>query len=252
MARHVDGIHTLPYVGTVHIGRSTVHVTWTALELAVPSQRCPWEPDGASFSQTGHGAGGAVEMPSFDGASWSVLATWEDAEQARAAAPVGVDGVRSAWHVVLEPVSFRGDAVLSAGARPFAQLPPRGKVAGAAAVITLAGLGPDPARTSEFLERFPQLGHEVRSAPGHRAALVQAPADGAVLTFSAWQTLRDAVTWAYHRPDHSQVVRRQEEHSLLATSGFLRCAVVASAGALGGTDPLAGLTGTPVPVQEQR
>jgi hypothetical protein len=81
---------------------------------------------------------------------------------------------------------------------------------------------------------------------------VQAPADGAVLTFSAWQTLRDAVTWAYHRPDHSQVVRRQEEHSLLATSGFLRCAVVASAGALGGTDPLAGLTGTPVPVQEQR
>jgi hypothetical protein len=119
-------------------------VTWTTLELARPEPRCPWEPDGASFSQTGHGAGGAVEMPSFDGASWSVLATWEDAEQARAAAPVGVDGVRSAWHVVLEPVSFRGDAVLSAGARPFAQLPPRGKVAGAAAVITLAGLGPDP------------------------------------------------------------------------------------------------------------
>jgi heme-degrading monooxygenase HmoA len=192
-----------------------------------------------------------VDLPSFDGASWSVIATWQDAASAQAAAPVAVDGVRSAWHVVLEPVSFRGDAVLSAGARPFSELPPRGKVAGAAAVITLAGMGPDPARTGEFLERFPQLGRNVRSAPGHRAALVQAPADGAVLTFSAWSTLRDAVTWAYHRPDHAETVRRQEEHGLLATSGFLRCAVVASAGTLGDTDPLAGLTGVPVPLKEQ-
>jgi heme-degrading monooxygenase HmoA len=190
-------------------------------------------------------------MPSFDGTTWSVLATWEDASSAEAAAPAAVDGVRSAWHVVLEPVSFRGDAVLSGGARPFAQLPSRGKVAGAAAVITLAGLGPDPVRSGEFFERFPVLGRDVRSAPGHRAALVQAPADGAVLTFSAWRTLRDAVTWAYHRPEHSQTVRRQEEHQLLATSGFLRCAVVASAGTLGDTDPLAGLTGAPVPVPVQ-
>ena len=225
-----------------------MHVSWTALELSAPSSTCPWVPSGASFVQCGHGSGSAVEMPSFDGASWSVLATWEDAEQATAAAPVAVDGVRSAWHVVLDPVSYRGDAVLSAGAQPFARLPSRGKVTGAAAVITLAGLGPDPARTGEFLERFPRLGRDVRSAPGHRAALVQAPADGAVLTFSAWRTLRDAVTWAYHRPDHSQTVRRQEEHALLATSGFLRCAVVASAGTLGDTDPLAGLTGIPVPV----
>ena len=229
-----------------------MHVTWTALELSAPAQACPWTPDGASFSQAGHGTAGTAEIPSFDGSSWSVLATWEDAAQAWAAAPTAVQGVRAAWHVVLEPVSYRGDAVLAGGARPFDLRPRRGKVAGAAAVITLAGIGADPARTGEFFERFAHLGQDVQSAPGHRAALVQAPADGAVLTFSAWRTLRDAVTWAYSRPDHAQTVRRQEEHALLDTTGFLRCAVVASAGTLGTTDPLAGLTGIPVPALEAR
>jgi hypothetical protein len=171
-----------------HARRPTVHVTWTTLELAAPAQVCPWTPDGASFAQVGHAAAGVAEIPSFDGSWWSVLGLWEDAAQARAAAPVDVDGVRGAWHVVLEPVSYRGDAVLSAGARPFDQLPARGKVAGAAAVITLAGLGRDPARAGEFFERFAHLGQDVRAAPGHCAALVQAPADGAVLTFSAWRT----------------------------------------------------------------
>jgi heme-degrading monooxygenase HmoA len=229
-----------------------VHVTWTTLELAAPAQVCPWTPLGAFLAQAGHAAAGAAQIPSFEGSWWSVLGLWEDAAQAEAAAPVGVDGVRAAWHVVLEPVSYRGDAVLSAGARPFDQLPTRGKVAGAAAVITLAGLAPDPARAAEFFERFAHLGQDVRTAPGHRAALVQAPAEGAVLTFSAWRTLRDAVTWAYHRPDHSRTVRRQEEHPMLDATGFLRCAVVASAGTLSGSDPLAGLTGVPVQAQEQR
>jgi hypothetical protein len=90
----------------------------------------------------------------------------------------------------------------------------------------------------------------VRSAPGHCAALVQAPEDGAVLTFSAWDSLRDAVTWAYHRPEHAASVARQEEHALLPSSGFLRCAVLSSSGTLLGTDPLAGRTGVPVVLEE--
>ena len=136
------------------------------------------------------------------------------------------------------------------GARPFAAVPSRGKVAGAAAVITLAGLGRDAERTGEFFERFVALGASVRDAPGHRAALVQAPVDGAVLTFSAWDSLRDAVTWAYHRPEHAATVARQEEHALLPSSGFLRCAVLRTSGTLRGTDPLAGRTGTPVVLEE--
>jgi heme-degrading monooxygenase HmoA len=228
-----------------------VYVTWTVLELTAPTPDCPWAPEGASFTQAGHGGAGTAEIPAFDGSWWSVLGTWDDVDRARAAAPRGVAGVGEAWHVVLEPVSYRGDARLSGGVRPFDELPHRGKVAGAAAVITLAGLGPDPARSGEFFDRFVALGEDVQSAPGHRAALVQAPADGVVLTFSAWSTLRDAVTWAYHRPDHAATVRRQEEHALLETTGFLRCAVLGSSGTLRGTDPLAGLTGVPVHAEEK-
>lgn len=227
-------------------------VTWTALELTEPAPVCPWQPEGASFSQSGQGGAGIAEMPSFDGSWWSVVAVWDDAAHAAAAAPVPGGPVRGAWHVTLQPASYRGDAVLSGGARPFDALSPRGKVAGAAAVITLAGFGGDMERTGEFLDRFPRLGQNVRTAPGHCASLVQAPEDGAVLTFSAWRTLRDAVTWAYHRPEHAETVQRQHDHALVETSGFLRCAVLASAGTLHGIDPLAGLTGNPVIPQEAR
>ncbi len=174
-----------------------------------------------------------------------MLATWEDEAAARAAG-ARVQEHGTAWHVVLAPAAFRGDAVLAGGATPFAALPTAGRVAGAAVVVTLAGLGQDPERQTEFFERFARLGDSVEQAAGHRAALVQAPTDGALLTFSAWDTLRDAVTWAYHRPVHAETVRRQEEHAVVETSGFLRCAVVASAGTLAGTDPLAGRTGTVV------
>lgn len=227
-----------------------MHATWTLLQLTEPASACPWRPVGARWSQAGHAGPGRAEVPEFGGLWWSVLSTWDDAATAASAAPPPEDGTAAAWHVTLRPVSFRGDAVLADGAQPFAGLPPRGKVAGAAAVITLAGLGREPGRVTEFFERFAQLGAGVSAAPGHRAALVQAPEDGAVLTFSAWQTLRDAVTWAYHRPEHAATVQRQEEHALLDTTGFVRCAVVASSGSLLGTDPLAGLTGTPVHPEE--
>lgn len=228
-----------------------MHVTWSALELSEPAAACPWVPAGAGLVQAGQAGAGCAQVPSFDGVWWSVLAVWDDDPRERVQDwPVDGEGLRAAWHVLLEPVSYRGDAVLSAGRRPFDALPARGKVAGAAAVLTLAGLGPDPARGHEFFTRFTALGEQVATADGARAALVQAPDDGAVLTFSAWRTLRDAVTWAYHRPQHAGTVHRQEEHALVAQSGFLRCAVLASRGTLLGSDPLAGLTGTPVTPQE--
>ena len=222
-------------------------VTWTALHSAAPLPASPWHADGAVFAQAGHAGAGRAGVPSFDGTWWSVLATWPDETTARASAPVAGEGLE-AWHVVLEAAAFRGDACLGGGARPFDRLPATGRTTGASAVVTLAGLGPDADRTAEFLAHFADLGVDVEAAQGHRAALVQAPADGAVLTFSAWECLRDAVTWAYHRPRHAATVARQEEHALLTSSGFLRCAVLASSGTLGGRpDPLAGLTGTVTP-----
>jgi heme-degrading monooxygenase HmoA len=227
-----------------------VYVTWTALELSASSETCPWRPVGALHTQAGQAGAGTAEIPEFGGLWWSVLGTWDDLASAGAAAPGAVGAIRAAWHVVLQPVSYRGDAALSRGVRPFDSLPQRGKVSGAAAVITVAGMGADPQRTGEFLERFALLGRHVQTAPGHRAALVQVPQDGAVLTFSAWRTLRDAVTWAYHRPEHAGTVKRHEEHTLLDQTGFLRCAVISSAGTLHGADPLAGLTGIPVYAKE--
>ena len=225
-------------------------VTWTALELAEPRTSSPWLPDRALHAQAGHAGAGTAELPSFGGLWWSVLATWDDRQAVQAAEHPAGEDVLAAWHVVLAPASYRGDARLAGGARPFDGLPTRGKVSGAAAVITLAGLGPDAGRSGEFFERFVGLGRSVQEAPGHRAALVQAPEDGAVLTFSAWSSLRDAVTWAYHRPQHAQTVARQEERPMLATTGFLRCAVLSSSGTLRGADPLAGLTGVPVVLEE--
>ena len=224
-----------------------MHVTWSTLQLSEPQRTCPWLPDGAAFAQAGQTGAGRVEMPSFDGTWWSVLATWDDDPSEQVAHwPVAGEGLHAAWHVVLAPASYRGDAALSDGQRPFDALPARGKVTGAAAVITMAGMGSDPARGQEFFERFTALGRQLPDVPGHRVALVQAAESGAVLTFSAWSALRDAVTWAYHRPEHSATVRRQEEHGLVEQSGFLRCAVLGSRGTLLGVDPLAGLTGTPV------
>ena len=227
-----------------------MYITWTGLELDEPSMACPWKPVGATFAQAGQAGPGVASVPDFGGTWWSVLALWDDVAGATAAAPVPDGMTRSAWHVTLEPVSYRGDAHLAGRARPFDSLPRRGKVAGAAAVITLAGVGTDPQRTGEFLERFAGLGEDVARAPGHRAAMVQAAEDGAFLTFSAWSTLREAVTWAYHREEHSATVRRHQEHHLLDETGFLRCAVIASTGTLRGSDPLAGLTGTCVHHEE--
>jgi heme-degrading monooxygenase HmoA len=136
--------------------------------------------------------------------------------------------VRAAWHVVLAPVSYRGDAVLAGGPAPSPRSP---RAQGGRRGRRHHPRRPRQGRRAhrEFFERFVALGASVRDAPGHRAALVQAPVDGAVLTFSAWDSLRDAVTWAYHRPEHAATVARQEEHALLASTGFLRCAVLAAA-----------------------
>ncbi|WP_370290767.1 hypothetical protein [Nocardioides sp.] len=222
-----------------------MRVTWTLLRATDPTPECPWLPSGARHAQAGHAAGSRATLPPGDGLSWTVLGVFDD--ESAAETPAGTPGLAEWWHVVLEPASYHGDALLAGGATPFTEVPRRGKVAGAAAVITMAGLGDDVARTTEFFERVDTLGALVADAPGLRAGLVHAPSDGAVLTFSAWTTLRDAVTWAYHRPDHAATVRRQQEHPLLARTGFLRCAVLSSSGSVDGVDPLAGLTGAPVP-----
>ena len=212
--------------------------SWHVLELTTPAPTCPWLPDEASFVQAGVSGAGRAGMPSGDGRWWSVLARWDSHAAADAAEAAFDTGLGSAWHVRLEPQSYRGDAVLDGGLTPFDDLPESGRVTGPAAVVTFAGLGPDPARANEFLERFQGLADDVERAPGNLASAILTPRRGPVLTFSAWQTLRSAITWAYHQPVHAETVARQEQAQIVETSGFLRCAVVGSTGTLRGSNPL--------------
>ena len=215
-------------------------VTWTVLRTARPRASTPWRPEGATWWQAGRSGPGRAEPP--DERWWSVLATWPDRTAAEAGPPAADD--LDAWHVVLEAASARGDAALAGGARPFDGLPATGRVEGAAAVVTLAQLGPDGAREREFFRRFMHLGRGVGQARGHLASSIQAPDDGAVLTFSAWQDVDAALDWAYAQPQHASAVARQRTSRLVAASGFLRGAVLSSRGSLGDEpDPLAGRTG---------
>ena len=93
------------------------------------------------------------------------------------------------------------------------------------------------------------IGATQAAMAGGQIAVTSTPVRHHDSAFFRW-TMRDAVTWAYHRPEHAATVARQEEHALLPTSGFLRCAVVGSSGTLHGTDPLAGRTGAPVVLEE--
>jgi heme-degrading monooxygenase HmoA len=148
----------------------------------------------------------------FVGQDRSVVATWNEADSAQLG-PGRIDGV-DAWHVVLEPVSSRGDVVLAGGARPFhAESTGRG-LEGAAVLITVAGTSPDAGREREFFRRFLDVSRDIARAPGHLVSLVQAPAGthgGPVLTLSVWDGLEAGVDWAYRRsrPQASAVMRQR-------------------------------------------
>lgn len=213
-------------------------VSWHVLELDSPAATCPWLPASARWAQAGMTGAGRAGLPDGGGRWWSVLARWDDADAADAA-QADADRFGRAWHVQLSPRAYRGDVVLDGGCTPFADVPATGSVAGPAAVITFAGLGRDPVRLGEFLQRFQGLADDLQGADGCLATAVLTPAAGPVLTFSAWTSLRAAMAWAYAGELHAATIARQEEVTLVPTSGFLRCAVLGSSGTLAGRDPLA-------------
>ncbi|HEU0103708.1 MAG TPA: hypothetical protein VFR07_15415 [Mycobacteriales bacterium] len=215
--------------------------SWHVLELSDPARACPWVPAGARFSQAGLTGAGRAGLPDGSGRWWSVLCRWDDHAAADAAQQdAGQWG--DAWHVRLEPVAYRGDVrAADGGPAPFDDLPTSGRVTGPAAVVTWAGLGSDPDRLAEFLDRFGDLAADLAQADGAVASAVLTPTAGPVLTFSAWTSLRATMAWAYAGPVHTAAIARQEEVTLVPTAGFLRCAVVGSSGSLAGRDPLAAL-----------
>ena len=198
-----------------------MHLTWTALALAHAGDDLPLDPAGRPVvagrpRRRAPRRGARLQRPLVVGAR-ALARRGAGARCGRAGRCARQRLARGAGRG-----PFRGDAVLAGGATPFSGLPERGKVAGAAAVVTLAGLSADRERSAEFFRRFAVLGDEVEQASGARAALVQAPSDGAVLTFSAWDTLRDAVTWAYHRPCTPR--RSRDRRSTACSTAAVSCA----------------------------
>lgn len=215
--------------------------SWHVLELDEPAATCPWVPPGARYAQVGMADAGRAGMPSGDGRWWSVLARWDDHATADEAQATWDPGWGRAWHVRLEPAAYRGDVPYPRGRSPFADLPETGTVRGPAAVVTFAGLGDDPDRLAEFLERFAGIADDLAAAKDALASAVLTPTAGPVLTFSAWTSLSAAMSWAYAGPVHAATIARHQQVPLVATAGFLRCAVVGSSGSLLGRDPLASL-----------
>lgn len=221
-------------------------LTWTVLRAASPVPTTPWAPVGATWWQAGHSSPGRAGAPESDGRWWSVIATWDHLAPAQAGPPL-TEGVQ-AWHALLQVASAHGDVVLADGAGPFDGLGAGPSPTGAVALVTLAGGSRDDGREREFFRRFMHVGRDVDRAPGHLVTLVHAPAGaappGPVVVLSAWQDLTSGLEWAYGRSrPHSSAVARQREHGLVELSGSLRCAVLASRGALGDTgDPLADVT----------
>ena len=117
-----------------------MYITWSALELAQPSPACPWRPERAVFTQAGHAGAGRADVPTGDGRWWSVLALWDE-DPSEQVHDWPVDGVLGlAWHVVLSPASYRGDAAIS----------------GHAKMIDSADAGQEKRRDSRLL--FPSFG----------------------------------------------------------------------------------------------
>jgi heme-degrading monooxygenase HmoA len=225
-------------------------VTWTVLRPRASTPTAPWTPAGASWWQAGHSSPGRAQAPQSNGAWWSVVATWDDADSAGAGPPRTAD--LDAWHVVLEPVSWHGDVGLADGTRPFDGVPTGRRVEGAVALLTVAGASRDSGREREFFRRFGHVSRDIGRAPGHLLSLVHAPAQapdgGPVLTFSAWENLAAGLDWAYatSRP-HVSALTRQASHRLVERSGSVRCAVRSSSGTLGDLgNPLAHVRGTAV------
>jgi hypothetical protein len=124
------------------------------------------------------------------------------------------------------------------GVDPLAGLEP-GSKEGPVAIITRADVR-RPAWKA-FGAASDVVDAELHAAPGlvDVVGIGEAPV-GRLATFSLWESLAAARSFAYEMPDHVEVVRRTREEDWYGEELFARFEPYGSSGTWNGRDPLAG------------
>lgn len=228
--------------------------SWHVLQLRDEHTESPWTPSDAQYWQAGTSAGSRIAPASPDGRCWSFLGTWADEADAVAAEEMlsSVPAVTEAWHVHLEALAGHGNAPFVGGSSPFSALPRTAASAGPAAIFTQALVVTEPDNLATFFgAAFGPMEEQLKADPACLARSNQRTAGVEGLcacTFTVWENLRAATSWAYAQGKHPEMVARSKIETMMTASGFWRFAVSSSRGTWGGEDPLRRLL--PLAVQD--
>jgi hypothetical protein len=187
----------------------------------------------------GTGSGRTFTIRDADWRRWGLLAVWNDAEAADRFERGAVTGrwrdlAGEEWTARLRPLAARGRWSRQ---EPFGRPAPTGWD-GPVAALTRARLV--LRRAARFWSAVPPVSADLHRSPGLRMAIGigEAPL-GLQGTFSVWDGTDELNTFAYARAPHAAVIERTGHEGWYAEELFARLAVLSTAGAIGGVDPLA-------------
>jgi hypothetical protein len=214
-----------PALVTLHVWR--IPRSRVPLALAGSRARVP----GVRFSKT-LGTGSGFLPQQADLTRWARLTTWASPGPDPVAARWERHATES-WRIDLRPLTSRGHW---SGRAPFGN-PQDSGYDGRTAVLTRARLA--PRRATTFWKAVPAVAQQVQQADGVQVSIAVGEAPiGLQGTFSVWESAAHLRAFA-HAGAHREVIARTPEVRWYAEELFARFAVVASAGTLGGRDPLA-------------
>lgn len=184
---------------------------------------------------SGDDTGGGADL-----ARTAVFAVWDDeaaldAFMATSRLAARWSTAQESWHVRLRSIGGHGRW---RGIDPLDGLE-QGSNSGAVAIVTRADVHRRSWRA--FAGASNVVDAELHTAPGliDVVGIGEAPV-GRLATFSLWESLDAARSFAYSMPDHIEVMRRTREEGWYAEELFARFEPYGSSGTWNGRDPLEG------------
>ena len=215
------------------------HRVWAMTMMARARRPLAATPDIGFWKLCGAGVGEGF-TPTASPAVIAILATWPDADTARAriaGAPVFARyraRAAESWTVFLAPTSSRGDW---SGARPFH--PDAAPTPGPLAALTRATIR--PAILRRFWGRVPRISDMIGADPNvtFKIGIGEVPMLHQV-TFSIWPSKAAMDAFARTGP-HAEAIRAVRSEGWFAEELYARFTVVADSGTWAGRSPLARL-----------